>query len=308
MPFEKCADIFDRMFTQERVHAVERVIIYAAVAGLAIHLAIIGVATAGIGPPRLLELAGPSFLNALYTPFSFILVYEVFGLILALSRSFSSSIGVQYQIIALIFVRRIFGDIGHLGEVEQWNWANEWVRWLAYDMVGALALFLLVTVFLHVGRGARDQTQPEGVDTFIHIKKSITLVVAGFAVAIAVYSLGVSAQEVFSHVIEADVLAIDIDFVFYRDLFTVLVFADVFVLLAAYRYSDEFSLIFRNVGFAVSTILLRLSMSVPRPWDVAVAIASLLFGICVFAIYRYYQSIEAAEQVEPEKDDAVEIA
>lgn len=290
------------------MHRAELTIIYAAAAGLVVHLGIIALAKAGVGPPRLLELTGPSFLNALYTPFSFILVYEVFALILALSRSFTSSIGVQYQIISLIFVRRIFGDIGHLGEVDHWTFQNEWVRWLAVDMGGALALFFLVTVFLHLARNTDEQDRPEGVETFVQIKKAVTLTVAGLAVAIGVWSLGISGINVVSHIIEGDVLAIDIDFVFYRDLFTILIFADVFVLLAAYRFSDEFSLIFRNVGFVISTILLRLSMSVPRPWDVTVAAASLVFGICVLAIYRYYQAVNAGEEVEPESDDAVEIA
>ena len=108
--------------------------------------------------------------------------------------------------------------------------------------------------------------------------------------------------------IEGDVLAIDIDFVFYRDLFTILIFADVFVLLAAYRFSDEFSLIFRNVG------LRDLDDPAPSVHVGATALGrdcrrgSLVFGICVLAIYRYYQAVNAGEEVEPESDDAVEIA
>jgi hypothetical protein len=305
--FHYLAKAFDRIFTQERVQAIERLILYVAVAGLVLHLGVISAAKLGLGPPRMLDLVGPGFLSALYTPFSLVLIYEVFGLILALSRSFSSSIGVQYQLIALIFARRIFGDIGHFREIE-WSIDSQWLRWLVFDMAGALALFFLVTVFLHVERGLEEQARPENVTSFVELKKSITLLVASLAVAIGLYSLGVSARDVFLHLVEGEVFAVDVHFVFYRELFTVLIFADVFVLLAAYRYSDEFSLIFRNVGFAISTILLRIAMSVPRPWDVVMAVGSIVFGICIFAIYRYYQSVGAGEQVEPVRDDAVEIA
>jgi hypothetical protein len=296
--FRRPADLYDRIFTEHRVERVERFIIYMAAAGLLIHVAVIAAGQLGLGSERLAELAGPGYLSALYTPFSFILVFEVFGLVLALSRSFSNSIAVQYQIMALIFVRRIFGDIGHLGDVDDWTFGNEWVQWLAVDMVGSLALFLLVTIFLHISRQTRGEEVTEDVEAFIAIKKAITLVMALVAIAVGVWAFGESTWQVFSHLWHGDGLVIDINFVFYKDLFTVLVFADLLVLLAAYRYSSEFSLIFRNAGFTISTILLRLSMSVPRPWDVGVAVGAIVFGVSVLGIYRYYQVIRADEEVD----------
>ena len=165
-------------------------------------------------------------------------------------------------------------------------------------MVGSLALFLLVTVFLHISRQTRGEEVTEDVEAFVAIKKAITLVMALVAIAVGVWAFGESTWQVFSHLWHGDGLVIDLNFVFYKDLFTVLVFADLFVLLAAYRYSSEFSLIFRNAGFTISTILLRLSMSVPRPWDVGVAIGAIVFGVSVLAIYRYYQVISAGEEIE----------
>ena len=47
---------------------------------------------------------------AIYTPFSFILVYEVFLLVYYLPKSTSTYIGKQYEIIALIIIRRVFKD------------------------------------------------------------------------------------------------------------------------------------------------------------------------------------------------------
>ena len=102
--------------------------------------------------------------------------------------------------------------------------------------------------------------------------RRLSEVVALVAAGVGLFSLGESIWVAFFHLWHGDGLVLDVNFVFCRDLFTLLVFADLLVLLAAYRYSSEFSLIFRNAGFAISTILLRLSMSVPRPWDVGVAV------------------------------------
>ena len=48
---------------------------------------------------------------AIYTPFSFILIYEVYLLVYYLPKSTSTYIGKQYEIIALIIIRRVFKDL-----------------------------------------------------------------------------------------------------------------------------------------------------------------------------------------------------
>ena len=54
-------------------------------------------------------LASP--ISAIYTPFSFILIYEVHLLIYFLPRSFTTYITKQYEIITLIIIRKLFKDI-----------------------------------------------------------------------------------------------------------------------------------------------------------------------------------------------------
>ena len=61
-----------------------------------------------------------NFLQAVYTPFSFILFYEVLLLVLALPKSLTTSICKQYEIISLIVVRRVFKDIGTFDDFGSW--------------------------------------------------------------------------------------------------------------------------------------------------------------------------------------------
>ena len=61
-----------------------------------------------------IEIAGNLLSNpisALYTPFSFILVYEAFLLIYYLPNSFTVSVVKGYEIISLILIRKIFKDV-----------------------------------------------------------------------------------------------------------------------------------------------------------------------------------------------------
>lgn len=61
-----------------------------------------------------------NFLHAIYTPFSFILFYEVLLLVLALPKSHTSSIGKQYEIVSLIVIRGVFKDIGEFRDPAAW--------------------------------------------------------------------------------------------------------------------------------------------------------------------------------------------
>ena len=52
-----------------------------------------------------------SYLDALYTPFSIILAYEVYELIRAIPESFSVAIGKQFEVMSLLVVRDIFKNL-----------------------------------------------------------------------------------------------------------------------------------------------------------------------------------------------------
>ena len=181
--FQYLSDRFDGIFTSERVEAVEQVIIYAAVAGLVVHLGVIGAAKMEIGPSRLRDLVGASFLNALYTPFSFLLLYEVFGLIqgpLAVLHLVDRRPVPDHR---PDFVRRIFGDIGHLGEVDHWSlgqrvgaigWRSTWgARWRCFSWS---------PYFCTWGNTVEQDSSRKTSRRFMPIKKSSRLLVAGLAV------------------------------------------------------------------------------------------------------------------------------
>src|SRR5437868_11087802 len=99
------AAIFDRLFAEERRAALDRLIIDVSIAGFLIHLALVFLARTLAHPPALIAAVGRNYLSAIYTPFSFILFFEVLMLIAALPQSTTQSIAKQYEIVSLIFMR-----------------------------------------------------------------------------------------------------------------------------------------------------------------------------------------------------------
>jgi len=81
-----------------------------AIIAFAVHLLIIFAVDFGLvdwfGEGQL--LTDP--IAAVYTPFSFILVYEVYLLVYYLPNSVTVYIGKQYEIITLVIIRRIFAS------------------------------------------------------------------------------------------------------------------------------------------------------------------------------------------------------
>ena len=128
---------------------MERLIVWLAATGFVIHLMLIGLAQT---VPRLrlgvLSQLDCNFLHAVYTPFSFILFYEVMLLVLALPRSHTSSMGKQYEIISLIVIRRVFKDIGEFSDPANLFAQTETAWMVLTDMLAALVMFAFCVHFV----------------------------------------------------------------------------------------------------------------------------------------------------------------
>ena len=109
--------LYSFLFSQENRAKLERLTVILAIAGFFAHLVLILAAQIWS-----LELFGGQLLqnpiNAIYTPFSFILIFEIYLLIFYLPRSFSTSLLKQFEVISLIMVRRVFGDITNINFAE----------------------------------------------------------------------------------------------------------------------------------------------------------------------------------------------
>ncbi|MGC6513186.1 MAG: hypothetical protein ACON4N_01730 [Myxococcota bacterium] len=288
---------YDELVSHQRLEQLEHLAVRAAIVGLMAHAGFIAIGRVGLLPPAMSEALGTSFLSALYTPFSFILLYEVLLLVLALPESMTMSLGKQYEIVSLIVLRSVFKDIATFDGLSSLGTQFSAFTEVLVDMAGGLMLFFLVGVFYHVNRRhplngiTRDAlvtTSPD-VQRFIRQKKLMAL---GLAALLGVLAAGWFAGWTVdaTHVLATgQPPRIDVESVFYVDLFTVMIFIDVLVLLLSMRQNNTYSMVFRNAGFVVSTVLLRFSLTLKNPFDVELAVLAVLFGVIISAVFRYWQ-------------------
>lgn len=298
--------ISDYVLSSKAKEKSERFILSIAIISYIVHLILIALVNQDI-----IQLDSKLFKNpiaAIYTPFSFILIYEVYLLVFFLPKSITTYIGKQYEIILLIVIRRIFKDIANLELYSDW-FQNSNDLQFTYDVATSILLFLLIYLFYQKNSKRSlakiritDKTN-EKIQKFISLKKAIAVILMPILVIIAFYTLFDWASATIFDYRNGVVAFENINNIFFDEFFTILIIVDVLLLLASFFYSDEFYKIIRNSGFVISTILIKISFSVDGIINNALIIGAVLFGYLILVIHDLYEKNPVIDAVAD--DDSV---
>lgn len=286
-------NLFAKLLSAKAQKKSERIILTIAIASFFIHLLIIFLVDVDI-----IHLEDPSILlgspiAAVYTPFSFILIYEVYLLIYYLPKSFSTYISKQYEIIALIIIRRLFKDLSGLKLSSDWFKINYDLQF-TYDLIASVLLFFLIYLFVkqskkRYGAVELDEANDPGLSRFITIKKVIAITLVPFLFIVASYSLVTWLLGSLNVIAQSEMHFKDVNNVFFEQFFTILIIIDVILLLFSFYHTDEFHKVIRNSGFIISTILIRLSFSVSGLLNTALIISAIVFGLLILIIHNKFE-------------------
>ena len=283
--FSLSASLFDKFFSQKNRNFVEKLTIWLALFGFIIHLLIILLNNNDIVNLNTEYPLLTSPISAIYTPFSIILYYEVFLLVYYLPRSFTTSVLKQFEIISLILIRRIFYDIPKLEINTNWLKNTDNLQ-LVFELTGILIIFFLIYLFSKIKQEIIPIKKSGSVETFIKSKKAVSL----FLIPIMIYLFLSSIISLNSYSVTS---FYDINEVFYNEFFSLLIIADVLILLLSFEYySERYSQIMRNTGFIICTILIRSSFSASGLASLLLIISSILFGLLILKIYSAMNKIE----------------
>ena len=301
MPFHRLrvssATAFDRLSSDANRCRLEHWIVKISAIGFIAHLGLILLSRSLAQPPQLIAAVGRNYLSAIYTPFSFILFYEVLMLIAALPQSTTSSIAKQFEIVSLIFIRRFFKDIAELAGLGQLVELSRSAIPVFLDVSTGLLMFLLVTVFRHVAqRKPPSPARPESpqLKKFIERKKGLALGLTIWLLMLAAANLYAFVKEAYGVIYLGGQARLDINTFFYTDVFEVMIFTDVLIVILSLVVSDSYEMVFRNGAFVIATILIRLSLTAQRAYGAILALAAMLFGICTLLIYNYHARLRRA--------------
>ena len=282
------------LLLSERTRAwFERIILNVAIIGFIIHLLLIFLAQLHCLPVSAEAELLTNSIAAVYTPFSFVLVYEVYLLVYYLPQSITTYISKQYEIITLIIIRRLFKDLAAIEISADWFKIHGDLR-LTYDILASLVLFYLLLLFITQGGKRHALPLPEGppptpLARFILFKKILATLLIPILFCLASYTL---VRWTFDVIVPSSGLGIsfkNLNNVFFDQFFSVLIVIDVVLLLNSLFLTNDFHKVMRNSGFIISTILIRLSFSVEGLISTILIVASVVFGLLILLIYNQYE-------------------
>jgi hypothetical protein len=295
--WSRLAAIHDRLFAESNTARLKHLVTRLGIAGFVIHLLLIFLAKTLSHPPSLVANAGENYLEAISTPFSFILFYEVTTMIGALHESTTRSVAYQFEIVSLIFIRDVFKDIADAtGMVTEHRMTWEALP-LFVNMWAGFLMYLLVAVFQYVARHHSAHIAPitnvRARARFIAQKKSVAILLGVLLVTMAAYSIGVFAMDVYQVAVSGHTSVSHVT-TFYNNLFTVMIFTDVLILILSITVSGHYESVFRSAAFVVSIVLIRFALTEGYPFGAPLAILAMIFGVMVQLVFNFHMRVHSS--------------
>ena len=281
--------LFQKLLSDKTRTTTEKIILNIALLSFFVHLLIIYLLNFNV-----IEFSSDTELlnnpiSAIYTPFSFILIYEVYLLIYYLPKSFTTYITKQYEIITLIIIRKLFKDLSSLELSSNWFEIKGDLQF-TYDLIASLLLFFFIYLFQKQGKKKVKQLVNLNLDIekFVKKKRLIAVILVPLFLFMALdtllkWSNGMSITTNEFPSLES------INNLFFDQFFTVLILVDVVLLLISFFYTDQFHKIIRNSGFIISTILIRMSFGVSGLINTILILVAVLFGLAILTIHNKYE-------------------
>ena len=223
----------------------------------------------GILPSWLAGITPQSHFYAIHLAFTLILGLEVMSLILVIPSSLSQSMGKQFEILTLILLRNAFKELAHLPEpVSVVNDLLPVVS-IAVSGAGALSVYLCLGLYKRISRQHLHFISTSDLRMRYVMSKKI------LALSLFVIFLITGIRDLYLYVQKGE------EHNFFETLYTILIFADIAMVLIAQRYMPAFHAVFRNSGFVIGTLLMRLSLSAAPLWSPVIGLFAAVFVLAV---------------------------
>ena len=265
--YERVTYVFDtlhRFWEHEHVHRKLSIMLVCLFVG---SLLVIELNRQQMLPPSLATVIPDNHFYAIGTAFTVILILEVLSLIFVLPCSFSRSMGKQFELLSLILLRDAFKELSHFPEPLSFSGNEEAILKILSDGFGALIVFGLLGVYYLVQKhSAESGEHTEDLYRFVSAKKSISLFLLGCFVFMGVQNL--------YHLLSGHGHS-----EFFHNFYTLLIITDILIVLISQCFLPSFFSIFRNSGYALSTMFIRLALVAPAYYNVLMGLAAITFAI-----------------------------
>ncbi len=218
-----------------------------------------------------------NYFLAVDASFTALLIFEILGLIFVLPRSVADSVGKQFEILSIILLRATFKEFGHISSllVGQ-HFEFSLLLPMLSDAIGALIIFAIIGYYYRIQKHSRITKSVREQSRFIQFKKVISLLLL---ISFLMIGAGDIKELVTSGHYDPS----------FNAFYTILIFADILILLYSLRYHSQYTNLFRYSSFAFATVLIRLSLSAPPFINAITGVAAGVFVLGLTFVYNNFK-------------------
>ncbi|WP_124019349.1 hypothetical protein [Flavobacterium sp. A45] len=213
---------------------------------------------------------------AIEVVFTVLLIFELLSLIFVLPKSVSRSVSKQFDLLSMIFLRDAFKEFSHLEKIFSWSDSSETILKILVYSFGSLIIFTIMGFTRKISSQTQFSEIYKNQYQFVRIKKLVAL----FLLCVF-YIIGFID---FVTLVQTDVFLHSFD-----TFYTVLIFTDIVIVLVSLCFTLNYYRVFRYSAFVLSTILIRISLSLEPYYNVALAVTTALFVLILTIVYNYCQ-------------------
>lgn len=279
---KKIDQALDNLMSPEARAWLEWIFGIGAIISLFIHL--FGITIAKIGLYENSSLSESSYLTAITTPFTVILLYEIFQLAISFRKPLSEYVLAQLELVSLVFIRDIFKTLAHFdiqGQAYWWDLTRE----ISFSILSALILLTGTIIIRKIFYAEHSSIRGMEFESrmMLFLKKIISIcLMLGIAIILVLYLSDVWRYDSPFHVFDDVRLAN-----FFPEIFIIFIIADTMLFLFGFLYHDEYFVLFSHAVYLIAVILVRLTLSVNSALDVVFVTIGLLITIAVTYFRRY---------------------
>ena len=228
----------------------------------------------GFLPTDLAALVSKNHFFAVHAAFTVILILEVISLIFVLPCSFSKSLGKQFEILSLILIRNAFKELSYFSEPLTYLGNEDKVLHILASGFGALLVFVLLGVYYKIQKRSEEDGRHMDLYGFVASKKAISLLLLFSFLLMG----GYSAYQTLLGLEHPD---------FLHGFYTQLILTDILIVLVSQCFHPSAKMIFRNSGYALSTLMIRIALIAPVYYNVLLGAAAMVFAILLTLTSQY---------------------
>jgi hypothetical protein len=176
---------------------------------------------------------------------------------------------------SLVLLRDIFKEISHIQEPIVWSDISPIVLDIAALATAALLIFIILHFYYKQIEPKILNDDEDETARFIITKKLIAL----FMMVCFIALLSINGWNSLFYGQHNST---------FESFFTLLVFSDILIMLISMRYGSSYRVAFRNSGFAVATLMIRVAFITPPLYSAIIGVLSALFVLGIRHAYNKY--------------------